>query len=274
MKIELVQMAGRDGDTAYNLQRTLDAIASCATDTDIVVFPESLITGFPTPQTVARLAEPLDGPSLRAIQQAAREYDLAVVCGLTENDHGRYYNTSVLVTPDGIALSYRKTHLWVGEGEVVLPGDRFATVEWRGVRLGLLICYDSEFPETARALAELGADLLLITDGNMEPYGYVHHTAVTARAQENQVFAVMVNRVGQGEGDLIFAGGSMAVSPFGQMLFAAGRNECRHSLHLDMTDVSAARQLYHYQADRRLSISGERIEHTDGRRELLISSCN
>ncbi len=94
MKLELVQMAGRDGDTSYNLQRTLDAIASCAADTDIVVFPESLITGFPAPHTVARLAEPLDGPSMRAIQQAASQYDLAVVCGLTEVDQGRYYNTA------------------------------------------------------------------------------------------------------------------------------------------------------------------------------------
>ncbi|BAU75785.1 carbon-nitrogen hydrolase family protein [Metapseudomonas furukawaii] len=270
MKLELVQMAGRDGDTAYNLQRTLDAIAACSSDTDIVVFPESLITGFPNPQNIARLAEPLAGPSLDAIQQAAREHDLAVVCGLTENDQGRYYNTSVLVTPDGIALSYRKTHLWVGEGEAVLPGDRFSTVEWRGVRIGLLICYDCEFPETARALAELGAELLLITDGNMEPYGHVHRTAVAARAQENQVFAVMVNRVGQGDHGLTFAGGSMVANPFGRVLFEAGTEECRHGLCLDMTGIAAARALYDYHTDRRLNLPGERINHADGRRELLV----
>ncbi|MBC9251579.1 carbon-nitrogen hydrolase [Pseudomonas alcaligenes] len=270
MKLELVQMAGRDGDTAYNLQRTLDAIATCAADTDIVVFPESLITGFPSPHNLTTLAEPLDGPSLRAIQQAARERDLAVVVGLTENDQGRYYNTSVLVTPEGIALSYRKTHLWVGEGELVQAGDRYATVEWRGMRLGLLICYDSEFPESARALAEQGAELLLITDGNMEPYGPVHRTAVSARAQENQVFAVMVNRVGEGEDGTRYAGGSAVVDPFGQLLFEAGREECRHSLRLDPARIAAARQLYDYHADRRFSLPGERIEHADGRRELLI----
>ncbi|MDR5662749.1 carbon-nitrogen hydrolase, partial [Burkholderia cenocepacia] len=120
--------------------------------------------------------------------------DVAVVVGLIENDGGRFYNTTVFVTPNGIALRYRKTHLWVGEHGVVLPGDRYATVEWRGVRIGLLICYDSEFPETGRALAALGAQLILVTDGNMEPYRNVHRTSVTARAMENQVFAAVANR--------------------------------------------------------------------------------
>ncbi len=270
MKLELVQMAGRDGDTAYNLQRTLEAIAACQADTDILVFPESLITGFPSPDNLASLAEPLDGPSLRAIQQAARERDVGVVVGLTEHDQGRDYNTSVLVTPEGIALSYRKTHLWVGEGELVQAGDRYSTVEWRGVRIGLLICYDCEFPESARALAELGAELLLITDGNMHPYGPVHRTAVTARAQENQCFVAMVNRVGTGIDELTFAGSSIVVDPFGQTLFEAGHEECRHSLRLDLTRIASARRLYDYHADRRFSLPGERIEHADGRRELLI----
>lgn len=273
MKLELVQMAGRDGDTAYNLQRTLEAIAACQDDTDILIFPESLITGFPSPHNIASLAEPLNGPSLSALQQVVRERDIAVVVGLTENDQGHYYNTSVLITPDGIALSYRKTHLWVGEGELVEAGDRYTTAEWRGVRIGLLICYDCEFPESARALAELGAELLLITDGNMQPYGFVHRTAVAARAQENQVFAAMVNRVGPGIDELTFAGGSTVVDPFGHLLFEAGQEECRHSLRLDMTRIASARQLYDYQADRRFALPGERCRHADGRRELLIPSC-
>lgn len=270
MKLELVQMAGRDGDTGYNLQRTLEAIASCQADTDILIFPESLITGFPSPENLSSLAESLDGPSLCAVRQAAYERDVAVVVGLTERHQGRYYNTSVLVTPEGIALSYRKTHLWVGEGELVDAGDRYSTVEWRGVRIGLLICYDCEFPESARALAELGAELILITDGNMKPYGSVHRTAVAARAQENQVFTAMVNRVGTGIDDLTFAGGSIVVDPFGHLLFEAGEEECRHSLRLDIARVASARQYYNYFADRRFSLPGERVSDANGRRELLI----
>lgn len=270
MKLELVQLAGRDGDTAFNLQRTLDAITQCAPATDIVVFPEAQITGFLNHRNIAELAEPLDGPNVQAILQASRERDVAVVVGLIENDGGQYYNTTLFITPEGIALSYRKTHLWVSEPGLVLPGDRYATVEWRGVRIGLLICYDTEFPETARAVAALGAELILVTDGNMEPYGHVHRTSVSARAQENQVFAVVVNRVGDGDDDVVFAGGSAVVDPCGHVLLEAGRQECRHVIDLDMAQLVEARAIYDYQADRRFQLPGERIEHPDGRRELLI----
>lgn len=270
MKLELVQLAGRDGDTPYNLERTLSAIGACAADTDIMVFPEAQLTGFLNPHTIAAQAEPLDGPTVRAVIAAARERDVAVVVGLIENDRGRFYNTSLFITPDGIALTYRKTHLWVGEPGLVLPGDRFATVEWRGVRLGLLICYDCEFPESARALAELGAELILICDGNMHPYGPVHRTAVAARAQENQLFAVMVNRVGEGDDHTIFAGGSTVVDPFGQRMLEAGLQECRQHIALDFAQLSAARATYNYRQEKRIALPGERIEHPDGRRELLI----
>ncbi|MGB4075148.1 carbon-nitrogen hydrolase family protein [Pseudomonas sp.] len=270
MKIELMQLAGRDGDTAYNLERTLQAIASCADDADLLVFPETQLTGFVNATQLAAVAEPLNGPSLQAVQRAARERNVAVVLGLAENDNGTFYNTSVLVTPDGIALSYRKTHLWPDERGLFVPGDRFTTVLWRGVRVGLLICYDIELPETARALGQLGAELILVTNGNMDPYGPVHRTAIMARAQENQAFAVMVNRAGTGDNDLVFAGGSAVVDPFGRVLYEADRDECRQLVSLDLDQLQAARRDYHYLSDRRLQLTGEQIEHADGRRELLI----
>ena len=269
MKLELVQLAGRDGDVVHNLQRILQTIADCQPGTDIMVFPEAYLTGFLGHDNIAQLAENLSGPNVQSICAAARERDIAVVVGLIERDGERLYNTTLFITPEGIALSYRKTHLWVGEPELVLPGDRFATVQWRGVRIGLLICYDIEFPESACALATLGAELILITDGNMQPYGHVHHTAVAARAQENQLFAAMVNRVGDGVGE-VFAGGSTVVDPYGQRLFEAGAEECRHVIELDMTRIAPARALYDYRAEKRLKLAADITEHPDGRRELLI----
>ncbi|MBT8764575.1 carbon-nitrogen hydrolase family protein [Metapseudomonas boanensis] len=270
MKVELVQLAGRDGDTAYNLERTLQAIATCAPDTDLVVFPETQLMGFPTAGNVDAVAEPLDGPSVQAVQRAARERDVAVVVGVAENDAGTFYNTTVLITPEGIALRYRKTHLWASDRGVFTPGDRYATALWKGIRVGILICFDIEFPETARALGQLGAELIIVTNGNMDPYGPTHRTAIMARAQENQAFAVMVNRVGEGDDNLIFAGGSAVVDPFGSLLCEAGRGECRQIVELDLDQLKAARADYRYLDERRLSLPGERIEHTDGRRELLI----
>ena len=272
MKIELVQLAGRDGDTAYNLSRTLNAIATCADDTDLLVFPETHLTGFVGGKQLAQVAEPLTGPTLQTVLGAVRERGVSVVVGIAENHHGTFYNTSVLVTPEGVALEYRKTHLWPTERGDFCPGDRFTTVLWQGVRVGLLICYDIELPETARALAQLGAELIIVTNGNMDPYGPVHRTSIMARAQENQVFALMVNRVGAGDDALVFAGGSMVVDPFGRVLFEAGREETRQVVELDFDQLKAARREYDYLKDRRLQLSGEQLEQADGRRELLIGA--
>ncbi len=270
MKVELAQLAGRDADTAYNLQRALDAIASCAVDTQLIVFPETHLMGFPSTETVAQVAEPLAGPTVQAVQRAVRERNVAVVIGVVEADAGRFYNSTLLITPQGIALRYRKTHLWASDRGVFSPGDRYSTCEWNGLRVGLLICYDIEFPESARALAQLGVDLLIVTNGNMDPYGPTHRTAIMARAQENQAFALMVNRVGEGDGGLLFAGGSALVDPFGTLLSEAGREECRLTVELDLDQLAAARRDYRYLDDQRLQLPGEVVEYGDGRRELLI----
>ncbi|CAI8961388.1 (R)-stereoselective amidase [Pseudomonas sp. IT-P12] len=270
MKVELAQLAGRDNDTAYNLERALAAIAGCAADTHLIMFPESHLMGFPSAATVAAVAEPLDGTSVSAIVAAARERNVAVVIGTAENDNGRFFNTTLLITPEGIALKYRKTHLWASDRGVYEAGDRYATCLWNGVRVGLLICYDIEFPETARALAQLGAELLIVTNGNMDPYGPTHRTAIMARAQENQAFAVMVNRVEAGDGGLLFAGGSALVDPLGTLLFEAGREEGQFAVELDLNRLKAARQDYRYLDDQRLKLPGTVVEHACGLRELLI----
>jgi len=270
MKVEFAQLAGRDNGTAYNLERALAAIAACAVDTQLVVFPETHLMGFPTAGTVAEVAEPVEGPTVQAIIQAARTRNIAVVIGMAENDAGQFYNTTLMITPDGIALRYRKTHLWASDRGVFTPGDRYATCEWNGVRVGLLICYDIEFPETARALAQLGAEVLIVTNGNMDPYGPTHRTAIMARAQENQAFALMVNRVEEGDDGLMFAGGSALVDPFGSLLFEAGREEGQFRVELDLGQLAAARQDYRYLDDQRLKLPGEVIERKDGTRELLI----
>ena len=272
MKVELAQLAGRDNDTAYNLERTLAAMAACAADTQLILFPEGPLMGFPSAESVAEVAEPLDGPSVSAVIAAARQRNIGVAIGMAENDNGRFYNTTLLITPEGIALKYRKTHLWASDRGVYEAGDRYATCLWNGVRVGLLICYDIEFPESARALAQLGAELLIVTNGNMDPYGPTHRTAIMARAQENQAFALMVNRVEEGDGGLLFAGGSALVDPMGTLLFEAGREEGQFAVELDLNQLTAARQDYRYLDDQRLRLPGEVVEQAGGLRELLIPS--
>ncbi|HDS1697842.1 MULTISPECIES: carbon-nitrogen hydrolase family protein [unclassified Pseudomonas] len=271
MKIEVVQTTTRDGDTPYNLKCILEAIGQCAPDTDIVLFPESHLTGFLSQEDVGMLSEAIEGEAVQTVVEAARRNNVAVVLGLYENANGTFYNTTLLIAPEGILLTYRKTHLWVPEHGIVVPGDRFATVQWRGVRIGLLICYDSEFPETARALTALDAQVVLITDGLSEPEDNVHRVSVMARAMENQIFAVVSNRVGKGPDGCVFVGHSLGVDPFGKTLFEAGRGESRHTVTLDLSQIDRARAFHDYRANQRVALPGERVEHANGLRELIIS---
>ena len=251
VRIRLVQSVLRDGDVAGNLAKALDIIAAACGNTDLVVFSETYTCGFPTPDDVAQLAEPIDGPTVTAMRNAAREAHVAVVFGFAERDgdsgSARFFNTALLIDETGLVqMRYRKTHLYESDAGVFEPGDAYPVCEWRGVKVGLLICFDLEFPETARALARAGAELIVIPDGMMNPYGAVHARAIPVRAQENQVYVVMANRVGAGD-RYTFSGGSVAAAPDGaRIAMASDTDEACVDVALDLQAVAEARAAFCY----------------------------
>lgn len=271
LKLLLCQLACQDGDLGANVDALSATVREHAAGRDLLLFPEAFLTGFPDRETTRRLAEPLDGPLVRRLTSVASEAGTSLVVGMAERDGDDVYNTTVLVTPEGLLLAYRKTHLWVTEPPRVEAGDSFAVADVLGVPAGLLICYDVEFPETARAVASLGAELLLVTDGNMDPYGPVHRLALQARAQDNHMIVAMANRVGPGLG-LVFAGGSMAVDPFGRIIAEAGREETVLPVDVDLDLVRQARSLeYNYLDDCRLMPPLEETESGKVRRARIAS---
>ncbi|WP_322064301.1 carbon-nitrogen hydrolase family protein [Burkholderia ubonensis] len=275
MQVELAQLTLVDGDVAHNTHKVIDTIerVDAAGGTKLIVFPETTLSGFPTRDNISDVAETLDGPRLLAVRDAARRKGVAVAVGLAERDAGRFYNTTVLVDEQGdIVLRYRKTHLWASDVGVFTPGDRFATCVWNGLTVGLLICYDIEFPETARAVGALDADLLIVTNGNMDPFGPVHRRAIAARAMENQMFAAMVNRCGSGDGNLTFAGLSALVDPFGDTVIELGQDEAVAQASLDLTRLEASREHYSYLHDARVTLDLTPVEQPGGRRMLTIDA--
>lgn len=273
MQAELAQLELVDGDVGHNTRKVIETIgrANVAGGTKLVVFPEATLSGFPTRENVSDVAQSLDGPALTAVRDAARRAGASVAVGLAEREGARFYNTTVLVDDKGeIALRYRKTHLWASDVGVFTPGDRFETCLWNGLTVGLLICYDIEFPETARAVAALDADLLIVTNGNMDPFGPVHRRAITARAMENQMFALMVNRCGTGDDNLTFPGESALVDPFGEIVAAAGAQETLLGVDIDFTRLEASREHYRYLNDARVPLGLTPIDNAQGSRALVI----
>ena len=273
MQVELAQLALTDSDVASNTRKVVETIgrADVAGGTQLIVFPETTLSGFPTRDNIADVAQTLEGPALTAVRDAAREKGVAIAVGFAERDGSHFYNTTVLVDAQGeIALRYRKTHLWASDVGVFTPGDRFETCMWNGRTVGLLICYDIEFPESARAVGALDADLLIVTNGNMDPFGPVHCRAITARAMENQMFALMVNRCGSGDDNLTFAGLSALIDPFGETVIELGRDEALTEVQVDLPRLEASREHYNYLHDARVPLGLVPVEQPNGHRTLMI----
>jgi (R)-amidase len=275
MQVELAQLALIDSDVAHNTRKVIETIERVDTTggTKLIVFPETTLSGFPTRDNIADVAQTLDGPALTTVRNAAREKDVAVAAGLAERDGSQFYNTTVLVDERGeIALRYRKTHLWASDVGVFTPGDRFETCMWNGLTVGLLICYDIEFPESARAVAALDADLLIVTNGNMDPFGPVHRRAIQARAMENQMFALMVNRCGSGDDNLTFPGLSALVDPFGEIVLELRGDETVTKADIDLKRLEASREHYNYLHDARVPLGLVPVEQSNGQRALMIEA--
>ncbi|MDX5629915.1 MULTISPECIES: carbon-nitrogen hydrolase family protein [unclassified Brenneria] len=270
MQIEIIQAPSKEGDIDRNLELALAHIRHCDAHTELAIFPETFLTGFAEEGHIRDRALMRDGPEVAALIDASRQHDIAIAIGMLEQEGDSVFNTTLFITPEsGLAWYYRKTHLWFSERALVDAGDRLVCGLWRGKRIGMLICYDIEFPETARALAAMGCDLIVVTNGNMDPYGPVHRYSAHARAFENQLFFAMTNRCGEGAG-CRFAGESAVIDPNGRLMGQLGRGEGTLKVTLDFSLPPQIRRQYDYLRDRRL-ILPEKVENQpDGQRWWLL----
>lgn len=212
--------------TAEALQR-LDAAAAQARaqGAELLVTPEMFCTGYAIgAERVAALAEPADGPLAQAIARIAQHHGIAIVYGYPEkNPQGRPFNAAQFIDADGVRrMNYRKTHLYGDLDRAQFSAGDSATrvFEWKGWRLGLLICYDVEFPEAVRGLALQRADAVLVPTANMVPFDDVQRLLLPARALENSLFLAYANACGT-EDRLAYNGLSCVLGPDGHALARA-----------------------------------------------------
>ncbi|MET9466371.1 carbon-nitrogen hydrolase family protein [Streptomyces sp. NPDC006544] len=255
LRTALLQSSGRLGDTADNLKALDEAAARAAgAQAGLLVTSEMFLTGYALEiEDVARLAEPADGSSARAIGEIARRHGVAVLYGYPEREGETVYNAAQLIGPDGARLAnYRKTHLFgCFEQDAFTPGDApVVQADLNGLRIGIMICYDVEFPENVRAHALAGTDLLLVPTAQMHPFQFVAEQVVPVRAFENQMYIAYVNRTGP-EGEFEFVGLSCLASPDGVTRTRAGRGEELVFGEADPELLRASRETNPYLRDRR-----------------------
>lgn len=223
VKIAVGQTAPKLLDKKANLAECLRILGTAAENgAKLVVFPECALTGycFSSLEEAMPVIETVPGPSTERLAAECRSAGVYAVVGLLERDGTQCYNTTVLVGPEGIIGEYRKTHLpFVGIDRFVAPGNlEYAVYPTAVGKIGMVICYDLQFPECVRVLALKGAEVIVhptnLVAGAAEAYA---DFLVRARACENHIYLVMADRVGEERG-FKFVGRSQIVSVTGRLL--------------------------------------------------------
>jgi len=216
MRVGFVQMNPRLLEVDENVDRALRLLSR--TKADLMVLPELFNTGynFSSRRDVEKAAEPIpDGYTSRKLLEVSRDQKMTIVAGIAERKGANFYN-SAIVARRGRAFTYRKVHLFSKEKKFFKPGNEFRVFD----DLGVMICFDWFFPESARTLMLKGAKIIAHPSNLVLPF--CPH-AMKTRCIENHVFAVTADRIGR-ERELRFIGRSEIVDPRGRILYCASSN--------------------------------------------------
>ena len=268
MKLALAQIEVRAADRDSNLERALAAVDRAAErGADLVVLPELWNVGYFAFDAYERGAEPLSGPTLARVAEAAADHGVALLAGSVVEDLAAsaadgasvpaeegLANTAVLFDEEGERRAvYRKHHLFgyqSAETRLLTPGESLPVVDLLGFRVAVTTCYDLRFPEQFRRLAAEGADLVLVPSA--WPYPRVEHwrTLPRARAIENLSYVATANGSGRFE-EAELVGRSAVYDPWGTTVASAGDEPALVTADLDPERVAAVREEFPALDDRR-----------------------
>lgn len=256
MRVALYQCPPLPLDISGNLQRLkTQAFEAAAQGAALLVCPEMFLSGYNIGAQAARaLAQTSAGAAAKEIADIAQAAAIAILYGYPElGADERIYNAVQLIDAQGSRIcNYRKTHLYgeLDKSMFSAGEEHFPVVEFKGWTLGVLICYDVEFPENTRRLALAGADLILVPTANMVPYEFVAEVTVRARAFENQCYLMYANYCGS-EDTIHYCGLSSICAPDGKQIGLAAQDETLVIADLDRQVMSESKAINTYFKDRR-----------------------
>ena len=251
LRIAAAQMNSIVGQVERNVASIARFVEQAAREqVDIVCFPELCVCGYNAGDTEHPVAEPLDGPSVAALADIARQTGVTFLAGLLERAvSGIVYNTQCVLGPAGLEGSYRKTHVPTSENGTWCQGDELPVFTHAKVRFGMEICYDSHFPELSTQLAEDGAEILFF------PHASGGETAdekrarwlryMPARAYDNAVYMAVCNQVGDNGAGRVFAGVAFICNARGEVVAATEHGDGEEMIVADIraADLYEARRV-------------------------------
>ncbi len=246
MNTSIISMRPEIGKKKKNMKKMTEFIHQ--NNSDLYVFGEMTLTGYPLKDDLYQLAEYLDGPSINNMKKVAEKTDSFIVFGLPLKDEKRkgvFYNGSVLIHPDGKVDAYHKWFLpTFGPFEEKIffnEGEHLPVFSTSIGRIGLMICYDLFFPEIPRAYSFQGADIIICISAAPSVNRKYFESLLPARAIENTSFILYANIVGAQE-NLVFWGGSQVYDPLGDLMVKAPYfEESAISCDIDTNLVASAR---------------------------------
>ncbi len=255
-----------------NLDHCVDWVERCvaATGAELVVLPETATTGFTPGCSVEQLWEAVSaipGPATEPVQEVAGRLGVHIVLGSYERGPNPevVYNTAVLIGPSGELLgSYRKTHPFCTElrsrGGWVTPGNDACVLDTPLGRIGLIICFDGDFPELSRITAVRGAEVICRPSALLRSAD-IWELTNRARAYDNHVYVVGANATGADPAGVLYFGNSMIVTPVAEVVARAASHEGWVAARLDpqramasLTPGSSVPQIFDHHADRNLEL--------------------
>lgn len=231
MKAGFLQFKPEFGKPEKNIGRIKELISNA--EFDLLVLPELANTGylFTDKSELEELSEEIESSKFcDELKKICMENNAYIVSGISERCKDKFYNSSVLVSPEGNIITYRKIHLfdreklWFTPGDTPLQVHEINIAEHGKVKIGMMICFDWIFPETARTLALKGAQIICHPSNLVMSYC---QTAMFTRALENHVFTITANRTGtenRGNKELTFTGESVIVNTRGKYLCRGGKD--------------------------------------------------
>jgi len=256
-------------DKKRNLEKYMKFIdEAVAKGAKLIVFPEQSLQGYLYNLASALNLEYIryvhdnaefipEGESTQALVKNAREKDIYIIWGMTERDKNAVdliYNSAVLVGPEGYIGTYRKVHQPLDEKHVFYPGEDWPVFRTNIGRIGMMICYDKCFPESARELALGGAEIIVLptawplmsigSDLKTDHLKRWYDLADCMRAAENQVWYIASNQIGTApKSEHDFLGHSRIIDPYGIILADTGYKE-----DIVMAEIGVQQGLIEYRA--------------------------
>ncbi|WP_257349972.1 carbon-nitrogen hydrolase family protein [Pseudalkalibacillus decolorationis] len=248
--LTIAQFSPEIGNKIGNMNKMKNMIKEAKKlDSHFIMFPELALTGYCTSKIVFELAETMEGPCIKELRETCKENKIYAAISFIEKGNGEeegIYIACALIDDAGeIVGVYRKTHLFDQETKIYRPGNELSIFNTKFGKIGIMICYDLEFPEVARTLRLKGADIILVPLANMKPYENYQSIYSKSRAMENEIPIVLCNQSEPLEG-IDFFGQSIVVDLYGNTLMKMENKEQIETIALDM-DVLKDKKLNYVQ---------------------------